>query len=243
METPQTYCKNCGELTKDKYCSLCGQRTTVHRVTFRETFRDLSSALFSLEGPLWKTLSLLIRNPGRVLREFLEGHRKKYYKPVTFFILTTAVYLLVRSLINFDPYTDSTIQVQGEDFQDLTNARNYMLLNINKLLFIFVFTMALWLKLFFYRKYSLAEFIVVSFYLCGMYTIIVTLNMFYLQFVGNVQFIAVLMMWIYFVYAIVSFFQKKVFLNIIKAILAYALAFLTYVFLAFGLSYLIIKLS
>ena len=44
----------------------------------------------------------------------------------------------------------------------------------------------------FLRKHSLAEFIVVSFYLCGMYTIIVTFNMLYLQFLGNVQFMAVI---------------------------------------------------
>ncbi len=241
METETTYCKNCDAVIDGPFCKNCGQRTKVYKVSFRDTFDDLAASLFSIEAPLWKTIKLLFIKPGLILRDYLAGRRKRYYKPVTFFILTTFVYLLLRNLIGFDPFNDSTIVAEDSSAsQLLTKARNFMLLNIDKLLFVFVFTLALWLKLFFYRKRSFAEFIAISFYLLGVYTILVTMNMFYIQYFGEMQFLGMLAMGVYFIYAMVSFFDRRLFLVAIKSVFVYLFAVLSYMIVAFGISYLIV---
>ena len=214
----------------------------IEKVTFLETFQDLVDTLFSVNAPLLVTFKGLLFRPGELLRNYLAGQRKKYYKPVAFFILTTVVYIVLRSLIGFDPFRNAAFRVQdGSSTTHLEEARNFMLLNINNLLFIFVFSLAAFSKLFFYRRYSFAEFIAVSFYLLGIYTTLVTLNMFLVEYIGDqMQLVGIAAMFFYFLYAMSSFLFKPRVVVIIKSILVYLLAFLTYFILAFGLSYLIV---
>ncbi len=199
-------------------------------------------AAFSVNAPLFITLKLLLVNPGIVLREYLEGKRKKYYKPVAFFILTTVAYLLIRSAIGFDPFSDTVVVVEDtQDGQLLTKARDFMLFNIDKLLFFFPFTLALFSKLFFYKKYTLAEFLAVSFYLTGMYTLFTTLNMFLVVWgKKELQPLGMLVMLVYFIYSMVSFIQTKRIATILKSILVFILSYISYVAISYGLSYLIV---
>ncbi len=247
MATPsEITCKNCGSLTQGRYCQTCGQRSSVHKVTFRETFDDLNDALFSVNAPLLITVRDLIIRPGELLRHYLDGKRKTYYRPVSFFILMTVIYLLVRSVIGFDPFRDTTVVVEGDlvDQSVFTEARSYMLTNINNFLFVFVFTLAILLKLFFYRKYSLAEYLAVSFYLLGIYTLLVTINMFMIQYVDErFQPFGIFVMWVYFLYAMTSFFKRPLFWVLLKSFFLFLFAFLTYAFSSFSLSVLIVLIK
>ena len=136
------------------------------------------------------------------------------------------------------------VEEGGPDPTLLTEARNYMLMNINNFLFVFVFTLALFMKLFFYKKYSLAEFLAISFYLLGIYTLIVTLNMFIVQSFGDqLQPLGILVMWLYFLFAMISLFQRKYFFVIIKSLILFILAFMTYAMSSYALSYVIVSLK
>jgi len=119
-----------------------------------------------------------------------------------------------------------------------------MLINIDKLLFAFVFMLGLLMKLFFLRKYTFAEFLAVSFYLLGAYTLFTILNLFYVAYLNStLQFLHILLMTLYFIYAMTSFFQKRKLVVGIKSAILFPLAFLSYVILAFGTSYLVIWLK
>ena len=145
-------CKNCGKTTSFRFCENCGQRSSVYKVTTRETFEDLADNLFSVSAPLVITVKYLFANPGKLLREYLGGKRKKYYKPISFFILTTAVYLFLRWTIGFDIQGEINLDestMEQVDANLLNQARNFMFQNINTLAFFFVLTMSLVLKAFF----------------------------------------------------------------------------------------------
>lgn len=245
VETNSTYCKNCGTEVSKGYCPNCGQRTSIYKVTFKETFQDFIDAVFSVDAPFFNTIKWLFVNPGKLFREYLEGKRKRYYKPVAFFILMTIVYLVIRSLINYDPFANTTLAVEDDtQRQLLTQARNYMLLNIDKLLFVFVFTLSLLLKLFFWRKHSLAEFFAVSFYLTAVYTILTTLNMFVIHFINpGIQYLAMFAMLLYFCYAMLRFFSRRKWLVLLKSIFIFIVGFSSYGLTAFGISFLIIYLK
>ncbi|WP_297695421.1 DUF3667 domain-containing protein [uncultured Eudoraea sp.] len=223
MTSESKYCRNCGAQVTNKYCENCGQRTSVYKVSFKETINDFIDAAFSLNAPLFITLKQLVVNPGIVLREYLEGKRKKYYKPVAFFILTTVAYLVIRSAIGFDPFTDTVVQVENtQNNQLLTKARDFMLFNINKLLFIFVFTLALFSKLFFSKRYTLAEYLAISFYLTGIYTLFTTLNLFLVVWVSKeMQLLGIFVMLVYFIYAMTSFIKTNKIVIIIKSLIVF----------------------
>ncbi|MEN8789305.1 MAG: DUF3667 domain-containing protein [Flavobacteriaceae bacterium] len=234
-------------MTTTKYCAYCGQRSSVHKVTMKETFEDLADNLFSISAPLVITIKNLVVDPGKLFREYLGGKRKKYYKPVSFFILTTAVYLFLRWAIGFEIRGEINLDqstIEQVDPDTLTQARDFMFQNINSLAFFFVLTMSLMLKAFFYRKYMFTEYVAVSFYLNGIYSILATLNIFYIKFINQkIQYLAILFMGVYFVYAMIRLFQDRPFWVSIKSILVFFFAYAGYIFLAFSFSYLIVILK
>jgi len=241
----KTYCKNCESELTDAYCQSCGQRTSVGTVTFKETFNDFFDTVFSVDAPFIKTLKLLFSNPGRLFRSYLGGQRKSFYKPVAFFILMTIAHVLIRSLLNFDPLAKvSSYQNGAVDTTLIVEAGRFMLKNINNILFLFVFSMAISLKIFFYKKYSLAEYVAVSFYLIGAYTVFTTVNLFFMKYSNSdIQYLGLLFMCLYFVFAAVSFFQKKKIFVAFKALLAYVASAILYVIFGLGLSFIIVLLK
>ena len=244
MEASPNSCKNCGQEINTPFCSNCGQRSSVYKVTMRETFEDLADNLFSLSSPLFITLKTLIVNPGELLREYLSGKRKKYYKPISFFILTTAVYLFLRWSIGFDLRRGTEIEQSAADQinMDLASQAGYfMFQHINTLAFFLVLTMSIALKIFFFKKYKFIEYVAVAFYLNGIYSLLATLNIFYIKFVDyQVQYLAILVMGVYFVYAMIRFFQTRPIWVGLKSVIAYFAAYAGYLIMAFGLSYLIV---
>jgi len=236
-------CKNCETHYKGIFCSKCGQSASVKKITFRDTLADFSDTILSVDAPLLYTIASLFKNPGRMLREFLQGRRKTYYKPVAFFVLMPIVYLVVRGVIRFDPLTESAIQVDETGNPLLGVARRFMFTNINNFLFVFVFWLGLLLKMFFYKRYSLAEFWTIAFYLGGLYIIFTTVNMFFVQWIGTqFKFAAMMSIAIYFIYVFISLFKKPIWLIVIKAIPICVLSFFLYIITAFSLSYLIVSI-
>lgn len=243
--TKNTTCKNCETETTSEYCPNCGQRTAIHKVTLNETFQDVINGLFSLDAPLWMTVKTLVVNPGKLFRDFLSGKRKTYYKPVSFFILTTIIFVLTKALLNYDPMQNiAQAQHESLDISLFNKAGIFMAENINNIIFTFVFSLALMLKVFFYKAYSLAEYLAVSFYMVGFYIIITTLMMFGLKF-GNPQYkmLPFILMFIYVLYALLSFFQKKNILTVFKFFLVYFFALIFYMVLGYGISFLIVWLK
>ena len=234
-------CKNCNTDLSSNFCSNCGQRSSVNKVTFAETFQDFVDATFSFNAPLIRTTKLLLINPGKLFNDYLNGKRKSYYKPVSFFIITTLIYVIIRSIIDYNPMTTAGVNVDGKILED---AGQFMVKNINNIMFLFVFTLAFFLKLLFYKRNSFAEFIAISFYAIGVYTLIGLVSMFFLKHIGQqYKSIPIFIFLFYVLFAFASFFNSKSFATIIKLLFAYFLSFLLYSGFGFLLSLLIVWLK
>ncbi len=234
-------CRNCNAQLNGNFCQQCGQRSSVHKVTFKETFEDLINGLFTVNAPFVITMKLLFLNPGELFRNFLNGRRKNYYKPVSFFIVTTLLYIVVRSIINYDPLTTAGVNVNGKVLED---AGKYMVKNINNILFLFVFALGFFLKIFFWKRNNLAEFIAISFYIAGMYTLVSLVSMFFLKHLGQeYKSIPILVFLLYVMYAFASYFKSRNFFAMFKVVIAYFLAFSLYTGVGFLISFLIVWLK
>lgn len=241
----QDICNNCGKEVLGDFCHHCGQRKGLGRITFGETFRDFVDMTFSVNAPLIKTQKLLFTNPGKLFREYVSGRRKTYYKPVSFFIIATVFYLVLRSLIQYDPMSGTVVNAPKNFETSLfMQAGKFMVANINNIMFIFVFTLGVFLKAFFSRNNSFAEYIAIAFYLVGVYTIIGTLAMFYLKYVDpRYKMIPMLVFAVYILYALTSYFKSKSFLTFLKLIFLYILSFFVYAALGYALSFFIVWLK
>jgi len=88
-------CKNCGNIFNGKYCNNCGEkvyqekdRNIVH--LFDEAFHFITH----FEGSFFNTLKTIFSKPGQVSKDYCDGIRKKYFKPLSLFLLLVVAYLL-----------------------------------------------------------------------------------------------------------------------------------------------------
>jgi hypothetical protein len=88
-------CKNCGNSFQGKFCNQCGEkvygnkdRSVIH--LFGEVFHFITH----FEGKFFTTLRTIVTRPGKMALDFTNGIRRKYFKPVSFFLLIVIIYLL-----------------------------------------------------------------------------------------------------------------------------------------------------
>lgn len=83
-------CLNCGTSFNGNYCPHCGQGAKEKRLTFVDVFDNLLGLVLNMEkGFLYTVLCLLLR-PGYMIRDYIEGKRVRYTRPIQLlFILAT----------------------------------------------------------------------------------------------------------------------------------------------------------
>ncbi|MBU1345774.1 MAG: DUF3667 domain-containing protein [Alphaproteobacteria bacterium] len=80
-------CSDCGEPTTGNFCANCGQPTHVHR-SLLHLGEELLHGVMHFDARIWRTLPLLIGNPGRLTREWIQGKRTRYVSPLAIFLFT-----------------------------------------------------------------------------------------------------------------------------------------------------------
>ncbi|WP_120717280.1 DUF3667 domain-containing protein [Tsuneonella amylolytica] len=83
--TQEGACLNCSTTLVGSHCHACGQRAHVHR-TVGAFFHDLLHGVLHFEGKTWRTIPLLVWQPGRLTREYIDGKRASYVSPIALFL-------------------------------------------------------------------------------------------------------------------------------------------------------------
>jgi predicted RNA-binding Zn-ribbon protein involved in translation (DUF1610 family) len=114
-----TACLNCGAalvVPPPNFCPDCGQETTIRPPTLREFAQQFGGAYFSTEGALWRTLALLLLQPGELTRRYLAGRRKHYVLPLRLYLTISVVALLaLRLMVALQPGIDASQVKLAED--------------------------------------------------------------------------------------------------------------------------------
>ncbi len=88
-------CLNCGEPLHGTYCSACGQRVVPPRPSLRELVGEAFAEFSGWDGKLANTLRLLVRRPGQLTVDFLDGRRARYITPLRLYLSVSLVYFLL----------------------------------------------------------------------------------------------------------------------------------------------------
>ena len=88
-------CKNCGFEVHDLYCSHCGQKSNPERITIFYIWHELLHFITHMERGFFFTSLKMIVEPGQTVKNFIEGKRKNYQAPVSYFLIWTTVYILL----------------------------------------------------------------------------------------------------------------------------------------------------
>ena len=97
-----TNCKNCGNSVTENFCSNCGQRKSVSTISFRTLKDEFQNNIFQINRGFLFTIKELFARPGHAVKDFIDGKRKPFYKPLSFLVATTTIYIFVFYLLNVD---------------------------------------------------------------------------------------------------------------------------------------------
>lgn len=88
-------CKNCETPLTGKYCSNCGQKKfDPQHKTVSHLFHDVFHFLTHLEGNIFKTFKTIFTKPGKYALDYSNGIQKRYFKPISLFLVIVIIYLL-----------------------------------------------------------------------------------------------------------------------------------------------------
>ena len=94
-EPQSAACLNCGTPLHGPFCSACGQRDIPPYPSVRELVVDAFWELSGWDGRFASTVRALVRRPGMLTREFLEGRRARYLSPLRLYLLASLLYFVV----------------------------------------------------------------------------------------------------------------------------------------------------
>ncbi len=89
-------CTDCGQTVSGNFCAHCGQPTHVHR-SLLHLGEELLHGVMHFDGRIWRTVPLLVGNPGRLTREWVEGKRSRYVSPLGLFLFTIFLMFFILS--------------------------------------------------------------------------------------------------------------------------------------------------
>ena len=82
-----TPCANCGAALQGPYCHECGQLGEDFHRSIGHLLTEGLESLFHFDGRIWRTLPQLVRNPGKLTRDYLDGRRAFQIPPLRMFLV------------------------------------------------------------------------------------------------------------------------------------------------------------
>jgi Protein of unknown function (DUF3667) len=88
-------CKSCGREFEGIYCNQCGEKIILPSDrSFRKFLSNVMVAVTFADSKFFKSLWLVIINPGFLSKEFAEGRTIKYLRPLSLFFVLNLIYFL-----------------------------------------------------------------------------------------------------------------------------------------------------
>lgn len=88
-------CKSCGNTFTGAYCNMCGEKVITHKDrSFRTFLSNVFIAITFADNRFIKTLWLTIKNPGFLSKEYANGRRVHYIRPLQLFFILNLIYFL-----------------------------------------------------------------------------------------------------------------------------------------------------
>lgn len=122
-------CLNCNAplTATQKFCGDCGQKTALRRVNMHDVIHDGIHYFTHADKGIFTLLKSLVVQPGQVAKEYVEGKRKKHFPPLNFFLIVSAVYIIIGGMTSkyntlqrasrANNYTASQQSTQPNDLQ------------------------------------------------------------------------------------------------------------------------------
>ncbi len=230
-------CKNCNTEIDSKFCPECGQPARLKRIDGKYIIQEIENVLYFERGLLY-TIRKLVTNPGQNIRNYLTENRSRLVKPIIFIILTSLIYSLTINIFHIE---DGYFKFEGDETSTQFKITEWIQGHYGYANLMMGLFMAFWIKLFF-RKHQLNifEILIMLCFVMGMEMLIFSVFGI-IQGLTNLNIMSIggMVGMAYCFWAIGNFFGKKKILSYVKAIIAFILGMITFIFLATALGIII----
>jgi hypothetical protein len=160
------YCLNCGYPVADLYCGHCGQKSDPERINFTFLCREAFHFFTHLEkGFLFTTFQMVI-HPGQTSKNFIDGKRKNYHSPISYFLIWTTIYIVF--LLFIEKIFGGNTVIDYKNYFGPAAATRLAISNLSIVLTVVIPFQALYLFLLVTRKsYNYFETMVATIYSLG----------------------------------------------------------------------------
>ena len=177
-------CKNCNTQldAESQYCNNCGGKVINKRLTFKNLAQHLGETFFNYDNKLFKTIICLITAPEKVIDSYVQGVRKRYINPISFFgislTLTGFSIFIIRkfykgALDASQLFDTSELYSNTKVSQDIMASSTDFSLEYSSLIYasmIPLFALISWV-LFLKKRYNFTEHLITYMYSMSLYSI------------------------------------------------------------------------
>ncbi|MEL0454615.1 DUF3667 domain-containing protein [Flavobacteriaceae bacterium SZ-1-7] len=171
-------CKNCNTpiLAEQNYCPECGAKVIRNRLTLKNLFQNFTETFFNYDNKLLQTFLNLFKKPEDVIGSYIDGVRKKYANPISYFgiaITVSGLYLLIANKF-FPEVMDYTLfsAPEQEEFQkrNVSFVQEYQ--SLFMMLYVPIYAIMARVSFLGYNKFNYTELVVVFLYIQGQMSIV-----------------------------------------------------------------------
>ncbi|WP_459211697.1 DUF3667 domain-containing protein [Aquimarina rhabdastrellae] len=90
-------CTFCSQENKGNYCSNCGERYGVKKITLLSITEEAISTVTNMDKGFLYNMKTLFIKPKEIINDYIQGRRKGILNPISFLIITVTLYLLIVS--------------------------------------------------------------------------------------------------------------------------------------------------
>ena len=94
-ERKEKNCLNCGTLVHGKYCHICGQENIEPKESFWGMITHFFNDITHFDGKFFSSMKWMIRKPGFLSTEYINGRRASYLHPVRMYVFTSALFFII----------------------------------------------------------------------------------------------------------------------------------------------------
>jgi hypothetical protein len=231
-----THCKNCGADLDGAFCRNCGQKAEIHPISFSYLTHEAVHALTHTDKGFILLIKDLALRPGIVAKEYIDGKRKKYFNPLSFFVITSALHAFFITTTGYFSAYKSSDGSSGRKMPSwLADAFRYSNEHERLLQFLFIIPLFALLTWMFFRKpkRNLAEVSVLFAFIVGeanVLRIVVFIPIFLLfPELGRTNvYIYELVQLVYITVALKQFYNQNIIVTGIKSLFIIALMIVLY---------------
>ncbi|OIQ19494.1 MAG: hypothetical protein BM549_11170 [Lacinutrix sp. MedPE-SW] len=173
-------CKNCKRLLPQQinFCNGCGAKVIRNRLTMRNLFEDIAYRYINYDNQFLQTIITLLKKPELVIDSYINGARKCYVNPISFFAINLTLsgfYIFIiqkyfGDVLNFDTMVaNQSVGQQKINASIMSMVYDYGSL-INSLIIPFLALISV--IVFYNKKYNYTEHIVLFLYTMSLFSLV-----------------------------------------------------------------------